>query len=71
MLIFYIIKYIITHKNKILYRFFMYYLLPTIKKVKKDSNPYPIRIRIFISITPSVPNYKSFQKSWRVNIFQV
>jgi len=28
----------------------MYYLLPTIKKVKKDSNPYPIRIRIFISI---------------------
>ena len=40
MLIFYIIKYIITHKNKILYRFFMYYLLHTIKMVKKDSNPY-------------------------------
>ena len=47
---FYIIDYIITHKNKILYRFFIYYLLPTIKNVKKDSNPYPIRIRIFISI---------------------
>ena len=50
LIFFYIIKHIITNKNKILYRFFMYYLLPTIKKVKKDSNPYPIRIRIFISI---------------------
>ena len=50
LIFFYIIKHIITHKNKILYKFFMYYLLPTIKKVKKDSYPYPIRIRIFISI---------------------
>ena len=40
LIFFYIIKHIIRHKNKILYRFFMYYLLPTIKKVKK------IRIRI-------------------------
>ena len=40
LIFFYIIKHIITHKNKILYNFFMYYLLPTIKKVKKDSNPY-------------------------------
>ena len=40
LIFFYIIKHIITHKNKILYRFFMYYLLLTIKKVKK------IRIRI-------------------------
>ena len=39
LIFFYIIKHIITHKNKILYNFFMYYLLPTIKKVKK------IRIR--------------------------
>ena len=44
LIFFYIIKHIITHKNKILYRFFMYYLLPTIKKVKKRfesvSDPY-------------------------------
>ena len=50
LIFFYIIKHIITHNNNILYKFFMYYLLPTIKKVKKDSYPYPIRIRIFISI---------------------
>ena len=24
-----------------------------------------------ISYTPSVPNYKSFQESWRVTVFQV
>ena len=52
MLFFYIIKHIITHKNKILYRFFMYYLLPTIKKVKKDSylysNFYIYYLRIYM-----------------------
>ena len=40
LIFFYIINHIITHKNKILYRFFMYYLLPTIKKVKKNLNRY-------------------------------
>ena len=50
LIFFYIIKHIITHKKKFCIDFFMYYLLPTIKKMKKDSNPYPIRIRIFISI---------------------
>ena len=68
MLIFFILSSILI---KFCIDFFMCYLLPTIKKVKKDLNPYPIRIRIFISITLSVPNYKSFQESWRVNIFQV
>ena len=37
---FYIIKHIITHKKKILYKFFMHYLLTTIKKMKKHLNPY-------------------------------
>jgi len=28
-------------------------------------------IREILSPTPSVPNYKSFQESWRVKVFQV
>jgi hypothetical protein len=48
--LFNIIKHIITHKDNILYRFCMHYLLPTIKKAKKNLNLYLIRIQIFISI---------------------
>ena len=51
MLIFFILSSILLHiRIKFCIDFFMYYLLPTIKKVKKDSYMYPIRIRIFISI---------------------
>ena len=41
MLIFFILSSILLHiRIKFCIIFFMYYLLPTIKKEKKDSNPY-------------------------------
>ncbi|AQL07434.1 Phosphoinositide phosphatase SAC8 [Zea mays] len=44
MLIFsYVIKNIIINKNKILHNFFIHYLLPKTKKVKKYSYPNSIR----------------------------
>ena len=44
-----------------------------LKLLKENLYMYNVKYEAYETIffTPSVPNYKSFQKSWRVKVFQV
>jgi hypothetical protein len=60
----YVLKHIITNKNKILYKLFYYYLLPTTKKLKKLSNLFLNLYRIlYLSL-------RKYMMNLRINFYE-